>query len=1195
MNNVSQWGAKGSNMTDLQTQLSSSEILFVDSHVEDADILLADLPHTMTVVHLPAGQDPLAAMQAALKDGQTYSKMHILSHGAPGSLALSEVRVDSAYLEAHAATLKTIFSKCSEIALWACDVAKDTVGQAFTQTLELLSGAHVFAASQPVGATAQGGTWNIGTAVPFSAQSRADYPHTLVGTFDFTGGSTAGTDFQQTVNGVTMTVTFNGGTASTTTHDDGLSTGTAAISAATATSVTVSFSAPVDITDFIHFDNSGNQPLGIITYKVTPGFGSGLDVTFTAPNFSLDGSQYGVVVSPSDWQDVTEFTIFGDQGPISAGIDTLSFNAPPTLPTKPADVQVTEDITSNFDLSGVTVEEVEGEQVTLTLSISSGTFSTPADGAGVGAGVTATLVNATTITLVGSAADITTYLDTTSNIQYTGTANTSGQDVATVTITANDGTTDGTPRTVNIDITDVNDAPTFSATGDNPAFTEGAGAAGLFSAASVSTIEAGQSVAGFTMTVTNVADGADEILNADGSAITLTNGANGSTATNSLNYSVSVAGGTATITFSGGTVSEADFTTLVNGMTYQNDSNTPTEVGNRVFTITSVTDDGATGGNDVNTTPLSVSSTVSVSGANDAPVVTAPSAPTVAEDATAVAIADDVSIIDLDGDDQTVTITATGGTVSVDPTGLILNFTTGDGTDDASMTFSGSLADVNAALDAMTFTPTANLNGVNAGGIQIETNDGNGGINSDTVQFDITDVNDLPLLSGLVASQALTPRAENNIDLSASNFTDADIAGPLTVRLTVDAGTFGTPADGAGVGGGVTETLVNATTITLVGDIADINSYLDSASNITYTPPSASGAVTTTLTVEADDGFGFTPAGSVSLETPTPPSTDPGDQPTSTLPTEGTTPTDGNDTLQLGKENNRIVLGEGDDFVNGGAGNDKIWAGPNDLGNDTIEGGKGNDTMGGGAGDDLLVGGAGSDKLLGGSGNDQLFTSFNNPGDENGDTSPNTAWAGTGNDTVTGGFGNDKIGGGQGSDVIYGGAGDDLIFGGASGDSDTISAGSGADEVFSGDGDDVVNGDDGNDTLFSGDGNDIVDGGAGNDALWDGAGNDTVNGGAGNDMFWGGAGDDLYTGGAGADIFRFKMNTGHDIVTDFNIGQDELFLDSTTLDSLAEIKAASSTTTIGGDSGLLIEIGANASIFLKGLTVGDLDSMDIAF
>ncbi len=81
---------------------------------------------------------------------------------------------------------------------------------------------------------------------------------------------------------------------------------------------------------------------------------------------------------------------------------------------------------------------------------------------------------------------------------------------------------------------------------------------------------------------------------------------------------------------------------------------------------------------------------------------------------------------------------------------------------------------------------------------------------------------------------AATEDTESNLDLSALELTDVD-GDNLTVTLTISAGTFSSPAEGSGVGSGVTETLVNDSVITLTGSVADINSYLDTASNIKYT------------------------------------------------------------------------------------------------------------------------------------------------------------------------------------------------------------------------------------------------------------------------------------------------------------------------------------------------------------------------
>ncbi|MEY8839962.1 hypothetical protein AB9K41_13135, partial [Cribrihabitans sp. XS_ASV171] len=71
-------------------------------------------------------------------------------------------------------------------------------------------------------------------------------------------------------------------------------------------------------------------------------------------------------------------------------------NTSPTATGIPSDLTVTEDTASNVNLSAATFADADGDTLTVTLSVDAGTFSTPADGSGVG--VTETLVNATTIT-----------------------------------------------------------------------------------------------------------------------------------------------------------------------------------------------------------------------------------------------------------------------------------------------------------------------------------------------------------------------------------------------------------------------------------------------------------------------------------------------------------------------------------------------------------------------------------------------------------------------------------------------------------------------------------------------------------------------------------------------------------------------------------------------------------------------------
>ena len=53
--------------------------------------------------------------------------------------------------------------------------------------------------------------------------------------------------------------------------------------------------------------------------------------------------------------------------------------------------------------------------------------------------------------------------------------------------------------------------------------------------------------------------------------------------------------------------------------------------------------------------------------------------------------------------------------------GLPVAFSVGDGADDATMTFSGSIANINAALEGLTYTPNNDYNGTDT--LTVTTND----------------------------------------------------------------------------------------------------------------------------------------------------------------------------------------------------------------------------------------------------------------------------------------------------------------------------------------------------------------------------------------------------------------------------------------------------------------------------------------
>ena len=107
---------------------------------------------------------------------------------------------------------------------------------------------------------------------------------------------------------------------------------------------------------------------------------------------------------------------------------------------------------------------------------------------------------------------------------------------------------------------------------------------------------------------------------------------------------------------------------------------------------------------------------ITVAAVNDAPTNQMPSSQVTDENALltlSTAGGNPITISDIDAGAGTVQITlaATGGTVSLASTaGLTL--VTGTGSGNALLTVRGTLADINAALDGMTFRPTLNFNGL---------------------------------------------------------------------------------------------------------------------------------------------------------------------------------------------------------------------------------------------------------------------------------------------------------------------------------------------------------------------------------------------------------------------------------------------------------------------------------------------------
>ena len=182
-----------------------------------------------------------------------------------------------------------------------------------------------------------------------------------------------------------------------------------------------------------------------------------------------------------------------------------------------------------------------------------------------------------------------------------------------------------------------------------------------------------------------------------------------------------------------GSATKANWQTALRSITYNNTSNGPS-TGNR--TINYVVNDGSSNSN-------TAAKSVSVTAVNDAPVNSMPAGQTTnvntAEvfstgNCSPISISDDAT----SGSMQVQLVSTNGATTLSGTTGL--SFSVGDGTADATMTFTGSLAAVNTALSGLSFNPTTSF--IGAASLQIVTSDqgntGTGGTLTDTDSVAIT-------------------------------------------------------------------------------------------------------------------------------------------------------------------------------------------------------------------------------------------------------------------------------------------------------------------------------------------------------------------------------------------------------------------------------------------------------------------------
>jgi VCBS repeat-containing protein len=368
---------------------------------------------------------------------------------------------------------------------------------------------------------------------------------------------------------------------------------------------------------------------------------------------------------------------------------------------------------TSLDLKGtaLSVSDVDAGSgvVTVTLSVGEGALTATAGSSGA----TVSGSGGSSVTINGTVAQINALLstDAASTVSYIDNTDTpSASTVLTLSVNDNGNTGAGGPlsatTTATINITAVNDAPVATITPTSYSATEQTSLNLKATGLSVSDVDAGNGSVTATLSVGQ-------------GTLTVTAGASGATVSGSNSSTVTINGTLVQIN----ALLSTDGTSTVS---YSDNTNTPSA--STVLTLT-VNDNGNTGVG----LPLSSSdtATINITAVNDAPVNGKPGAQTTAEDtakvfSTANGNAISISDVDVGAGNETVTLAVTNGALTL--SGIAgLSFSAGDGTADATMTFSGTVAAINTALNGLSYAPTADFNGSST--LTITTNDnGNTGI-----------------------------------------------------------------------------------------------------------------------------------------------------------------------------------------------------------------------------------------------------------------------------------------------------------------------------------------------------------------------------------------------------------------------------------------------------------------------------------
>ncbi len=373
------------------------EIVFVDGGISDYQQLVSGLKPGTEVVVLDASKDGLQQIADYLKDRSDVDAIHLLSHGAQGTVELGNLWLNSQNIDQHAQQLNAIGAALAadgDILIYGCDTGKGAQGATLLGEIARLTQADVAASADATGATSKGGNWVLesrngqlaskslqvdtyGALLAAPADENFDDNPTqeIRGTntfvldgFRYTITGPGGTNYDHFLNDVQYAPAGQGLGPDNYLRFD--------VNGIGATSITIEVADGsafrlMSLSFFVEDDTSSGGPSE--SFTITPAGGSALtylsDTTYQNVDFSNNTGFYNI----------TSITFSSQPGKvIYLDIDDLNVDAPitntaPSVANAIPNQNATEDAAFNFQFAANTFSDVDvGDTLTYSAQLSGG-------------------------------------------------------------------------------------------------------------------------------------------------------------------------------------------------------------------------------------------------------------------------------------------------------------------------------------------------------------------------------------------------------------------------------------------------------------------------------------------------------------------------------------------------------------------------------------------------------------------------------------------------------------------------------------------------------------------------------------------------------------------------------------------------------------------------------------------------------